>query len=187
MAEIAVKDLIVDLSEYATVSKDADLYEAVITLEKAWEEFNRSPFKHRYVLVLDHDGDVVGRISQWDILRALEPGYNKLGQRIGLSRFGFRPEILESPLREFGLWQSPLDDLCRKAVGIKVKDIMYAPSADQYVDEKDSLQQAIHRLVVGRHRTLLVKRGGKVIGVLRLADVFMDVWRRMRECRLEGR
>jgi len=184
MAEITVKDLTIDLSEYATVSEEADLYEAVITLEKAWEEFNRSAFRHRYVLVLGKDGRVVGRISQWDILRALEPGYNKLGQREGLSRFGFRPGILEAPLRDFGLWQAPLDDLCRKAVDIKVKDIMYAPAADQYVDENDSLQLAIHRLVVGRHRTLLVKRGEKVIGVLRLADVFMDVWRRMRACRL---
>ncbi len=185
MEEITVKDLVVDLDEYACVSEDATLFDAVMTLEQAWEDFQRSPFKHRYVLVLNEQEDVVGRISQWDILRSLEPGYDKLGERVGLSRFGFRPEILEKPLREFGLWQSPLDDICRKAAMVKVRDIMYEPSPDQYIEEGASLQQAIHYLVVGRHRTLLVRRGQKVIGVLRLSDIFMDVWRRMKACHLE--
>jgi hypothetical protein len=35
-----VKDLMVPLSEYATVSEDASLYEAVVSLEKAQEEFS---------------------------------------------------------------------------------------------------------------------------------------------------
>ncbi len=185
MEEITVKDLIVDLEEYACVSEEETLFDAVMTLEQAWEDFQRSPFKHRYVLVLNQEKDVVGRISQWDILRSLEPGYDKLGERVGLSRFGFRSEILEKPLREFGLWQSPLDDICRKAALIKVKEIMYEPSPEQYIDAGETLQHAIHHLVVGRHRTLLVKEGGKVIGVLRLSDVFMDVWRRMKACHLE--
>ena len=124
-----------------------------MTLEKAWEDFRRSPFKHRYVLILSKDGDVVGRISQWDILRSLEPGYNKLGQRSGLSRFGFRSEVWDKPLRDYGLWQGPLEDICRKAADIKVREIMYEPSPDQYIDEESSLQQAIHHLIVGRHRT----------------------------------
>lgn len=185
MSEISVKDLVVDLEEYACVSENATLFDAVMTLEQAWEDFIKSPFKHRYVLVLDSNEDVVGRISQWDILRSLEPGYDKLGERIGLSRFGFRPEVLQDPSREFGLWQSPLDDICRKAAEVKVKDIMYEPSPDQYIDEEASLQQAIHFLVVGRHRTLLVRGGDKVVGVLRLSDIFMDIWRRMKACRLE--
>lgn len=186
MNEVTVKDLVVDLDEYACVEEDATLFDAVMTLERAWEDFNKSPFKHRYVLVLNPAGDVVGRISQWDILRSLEPGYNNLGERVGLSRFGFRPEVLMKPLREFGLWQNPLDDICRKAADVKVRDIMYAPSPDQYIDESASLQQAIHFLVVGRHRTLLVRREGKVIGVLRLSDIFMDIWRRMKACRVES-
>ena len=186
MEEITVKDLVIDLDEYACVNEDATLFDAVMTLEKAWEDFNRSPFRHRYVLVLNHGGDVIGRISQWDVLRSLEPGYDKLGERVGLSRFGFRPEVLMKPIRELGLWENPLDDICRKAANIKVREIMYAPSPDQYIDENASLQQAIHSLVVGRHRTLLVKRGEKVVGVLRLSDIFMDVWRRMKACRVEN-
>ena len=40
MDDYRVKDLMVPLSEYATVSEDATLYEAVAELEKAQEEFN---------------------------------------------------------------------------------------------------------------------------------------------------
>jgi len=43
MKETTVKELMVPLSEYAVVNKDATLYEAVVELEKSQEEFRRSP------------------------------------------------------------------------------------------------------------------------------------------------
>ena len=39
MKSYSVKDLMVPLSEYATVSEDATLYEAVLSLEEAQEKF----------------------------------------------------------------------------------------------------------------------------------------------------
>ena len=50
-----VKDLMVPLSEYATVTEGSTLFEAVMALEKAQEEFdsNHSKYHHRAVLVLD--------------------------------------------------------------------------------------------------------------------------------------
>jgi len=70
----------VPLAEYATVSEDATLYEAVLALEKAQESFEdkHTRYSHRAILVLDKEGDVVGKLSQLDVLKALEPKYQDL-------------------------------------------------------------------------------------------------------------
>jgi hypothetical protein len=46
MKNFRVKDLMVPLSEYATVDEDATLYEAVVALEKAQEEYCNRPSGH---------------------------------------------------------------------------------------------------------------------------------------------
>ena len=50
-----VKDLMVPLEEYATVSHRAALYEAVLALERAQEEISMTciPYLHRAILVYD--------------------------------------------------------------------------------------------------------------------------------------
>jgi hypothetical protein len=74
-----MKDLMVPLSEYATVTEDATLYEAVLALEAAQENFEdkHTRYCHRAILILDKDGHVIGKLSQLDVLRALEPKYRK--------------------------------------------------------------------------------------------------------------
>ncbi len=100
MAIYTVKDLMVPLAEYATVSEKATLYDAIVALEKAQEEFDtrleKAPEEfgtkrhpHRAILVLDKDGQVAGKISQLDALRALEPKYSEMQERPGLHRYGF--------------------------------------------------------------------------------------------------
>jgi len=61
MKSYTVKDLMVPLSEYATVSEDATLYEAVLSLERAQENFEdkHTRYRHRAILVLDKKGKVV--------------------------------------------------------------------------------------------------------------------------------
>jgi CBS domain-containing protein len=64
-----VKELMVPLSEYAVVNKNATLYQAVIELEKSQKEFRRSPYRHRAILVLGENNEILGKISQMDVLR----------------------------------------------------------------------------------------------------------------------
>jgi hypothetical protein len=117
MKSYLVKDLMVLLSEYATVSEDASLFEAVLALEKAQENFEdkHTRYRHRAILILDKDGQVVGKLSQLDVLRALEPRYQEMIQGEGLHRFGFSKEFEKSILEDYHLFANPLDDLCRKA------------------------------------------------------------------------
>jgi CBS domain-containing protein len=179
-----VKDLMVPLSEYATVSEDATLHEAILALEKAQESFEdkHTRYRHRAILILDKDGNVVGKVSQLDLLRALEPKYQGMLEGRGFQRFGFTKQFMKSMLHEYNLFEDPLEDICRKAGKKNVKEFMYTPGEGEYVIESASLGEAIHQLIMGHHQSLLVTRDEKIVGILRLTDVFAAVFHKMKEC-----
>jgi CBS domain-containing protein len=184
MKSYLVKDLMVPLSEYATVTEDATLYEAVLSLEEAQEKFEdkHTRYRHRAILILDKDGNVVGKISQLDVLRALEPKYQEMIQGEGLYRFGFTKEFMKSLIEDYHLFANPLDDICRKAGEQNVKEFMYTPTEGEYVSEDASLDVAIHQFIMEHHQSLLVTRDEKIVGILRLIDVFAAVFHKMKEC-----
>ena len=78
MKTIFIKELMVPLEAYATVSVDATLRDAVVALEKAQTTLAPSQHLHRAILVLDEYGKVVSKIIMKDILVALEPHYGKI-------------------------------------------------------------------------------------------------------------
>lgn len=177
-----VKAFMVPLEEYATVTEEATLFDAVLALEKAQEAFNRTPYAHRAILVCGPGGRIIGKIGQFEVLAALEPRYKDLVDFKHTSRFGFSPEFLTSMMETHGLWRRPLDDICRRCVRIKVKDIMALPTAAEYIPEEATLNEAIHRLVMGRHLSLLVTRQDLTVGILRLCDVFHEVCNVLKTC-----
>ena len=178
---ISVRDLMVPLEEYALVSEDASLYDAVKALEKAQEDLDRTRYLylHRAVLVYDKNKKIIGKISQLDVLKALEPKYGEMGDMRAVSRAGLSVEFMKSVMNRFSLCERTFPDMCRTAADLKVKDIMYTPGSDEYVEEDDALCEAIHHLVMGRHQSLLVTSGKEIIGVLRLTDVFKEVFQTM--------
>ena len=60
-----------------------------------------------------------------------------------------------------------------------------AQKAGEYVSEDSSLDVAIHQLIIGHHQSLLVTSGKKIVGILRLTDVFVAVFHKMKECFLD--
>lgn len=184
MKTINVGALMVPLAEYATVSEEATLYDAVLALEKAQEAFDPKKLRHRAVLVFDKKNKIVGKLGQLDILRALEPRYAEMGDLDTLSKTGFSPEFLKSMIEKFALFDKPLSDICSKAAGMRVRNIMHTLSKGEYVEETASLGEAIHQLVMGHHQSLLVTRGEKIVGILRLVDVFGRVCEAIKTCGL---
>lgn len=179
-----VKDLMVPLEEYVTVSQEATLYEAVLALEKAQEELDRRRYHylHRAILVYDKDKRIIGKISQLDILSALEPKYSEMGGSRSLSRAGFSPHFLKTMLEQYSLLDEPFVEICRKAARVRVMDFMYTPSVGEYVEENASLREAIHSFIMGHHQSLLVTRGEDIVGILRLTDVFKEIFQTMKTC-----
>ena len=182
METLTVKDLMVPLSRYATVSEEATLGEAVKSLKMAQKEFDQTRDKHRAILITDKDNRIVGKLSQLDVIRALEPKYMKIDNPKSLSRFGFSQDYLKYTLKEHHLWENALDDICKKATKLIVKNFMYTPTEGEYVKENTSLSEAIHQLVMGRHQSLLVTRGEEIMGILRLTDVFREISNKMSTC-----
>jgi CBS-domain-containing membrane protein len=173
----------VPLAEYATVSEEATLVEAVSTLEQAQRAFDQERYRHRAVLVLDRDGRLVGKLSQHDVLRALEPNYHSVDGIDSVSRFGLSPEYLESITRQYGLWSTPLEGLCRSAAGLRVREIMHTPLEGEYIEDDAPVTRALHRLVMGCHHSLLVTdKHHEIVGVLRLTDTFSLVSQILQEC-----
>jgi predicted transcriptional regulator len=183
MKSVKVSDLMVPLSEYATVQKSATLHEAVLALEKAQEEFDHTKYRHRGILIMDGD-KVVGKLGQIDVLRALEPKYREMQHQEGIARYGFTKTFIQSMLKHYHLWDAPLKDICQKA-GDTVVGTLIPPLAESEKAEEDAtLDEAIHQLVLGQHQSLLVTREGEITGILRLTDVFAAVFHTMKECHL---
>jgi len=183
---LSVKDLMVPVSEYATVSKDGTLFDAVTALEKAQVEFDATRYRHRAILVLNETGKVVGKMSQLDVLRALEPKYQEmLGENQTHHRIGFTKTFMKSVLNQYKMWGAPLSDICRKAGESRISNFMHSPTEGEYIDESAALDEAIHQLVMGGYQSLLVTRGQRIIGILRLTDVFAAVFHAMKECSID--
>jgi predicted transcriptional regulator len=182
METIKVDDLMVPLEEYATVSEDATLYEGVMALEKAQEKLDRDRYHylHRAILVLDKNNKVVGKVSQLDVLRALEPKYGQMGDWGTMSRAGFSPQFMRSMLEQYSILHGHLEDICGRAAKLKIKEFMYTPKEGEYIDKGAFLNQAIHQLVMGHHQSLLVTAGEDIVGILRLTDVFKHVFQLMK-------
>jgi len=182
MSTLLVKDVMVPVSEYATVSEEATLYDAILALEKAQAAFDQNRYRHRAILVYSENGKITGKVSQIDILRALEPKYEQIG--IPRSRYPFTPHFMKSLFSQFDLWNLPLDDICKKAGQKRVKEFVGNFDEGELVEEGRSLNEAIHLLVVGQLQSLLVTREEEVVGILRLTDVFNEVFKMVKACQL---
>jgi len=171
-----IKELMIPLSDYATVSQDAFLADAIRVL-KAAQTDTTYHHKHRAVLAFDKEKNIVGKLGFREILKALEPKYRQFEHSddtgsIGLSRFGFNMEFLTSLVDKMELWDETMEDLVRKASRLTVKEIMYSPSKGEYVSQDAPAAEAVHQFILGCHQSLLVLDEDVVVGILRLADIF---------------
>lgn len=177
-----VKDLMIPISEYETISGEANLYDAALALGKAQEAFEQGLHRHRILLISDKNGEVVGKISQLDVLRVLEPKGQQIGDYKTLSRFGVSSQYLQPMLNQCGFWDKPLMDICKGAGLLKVKMLICAPAPGEYVPEDAPLSEAIHQLALEHHQSLLVTRGKKIVGILRQTDMFKEVLQTLSAC-----
>ncbi len=177
-----VKDIMVPLSEYATVSEEATLSQAVAALKKSQMDFNHSKYRHRAILIFDKHNNIVGKVDFLSILRALEPKYEEMLSDKGPLHMGFTRKFQKAVFESLKLWQDPLEDICKKAARIKVKAIMTTPRENEMIEPDQQLGEAIHQLVLGHHQSLLVARQGRVVGVLRLTDAFQVVAESVSAC-----
>ena len=107
-----VKDVMVPLSEYATVPETATLLDAVNALKKAQAEFDQKRDRHRAILVIDSRNHFVGKLSQHDVIEALEPNYKEMrdsAEHGSIHRLGFTDAFFKRTLEQYHLWERALE------------------------------------------------------------------------------
>lgn len=185
----SLRDLMVPIEEYATVPEDASVFEAFNALEEAQKAFHPKRYRHRAVLVLDKRKRVIGKLSQHDIIQALEPRYKeaKTPQKSALHQLGFSQKFIESVSMQYQNWDRPLQNLYQKALEQKVRSFMYSLSSEEYIPISATINETIHRLIVGSHQSLLVMDGAKMVGIIRLTDVFDLIHLRLKTLHLAAK
>lgn len=182
MKSIKVNEIMIPLSAYATVSENGTMRDAINALEKAQNQFRQDRYGHQTVLVTDRLGFIVGIISQLDLILALEKGYRKRDIIDPSRHRAFGREYIPTEIDRLNLWQKPLAELCRQGWEVNIQGIMRTPRRGEYIGFDATLDEAVHRLAMGRHRSLLVTQWGKIVGVLRLCDVFEKIHQTMKHC-----
>ena len=171
-----VQELMITLSDYATVPDTENLAGAIRVLKQVNAD-RQMNHKHRAVLVVDADDHVIGKVGIREILKAMEPKYRQFAGtdhpgNVSLSHFGFNQEFLSSLVDKYSLWHESMDTLVANAAKTPVREIMYTPSKGEYVNIDAPVSEAVHQFIIGCHQSLLVVEKDRVKGILRLADVF---------------
>jgi len=184
MEKMKVRELMRRAEEFPRISNQATFMEAVDALEKAQQEFSSGKAPQRILLVYDEAGRIVGKLSPMDVVQGLEPNYDKIDSLKSVSHYRLAQSVLESMKEQFRLWQRPLAELCKKAYSLKIENFVKMPSPDHMVKADDKMDNAFHLFVVGRHDSLFVKDGEKIVGLIRFSDVYKKIAQTMRECPL---
>lgn len=181
-----VKDLMVPLSECATIVESTTLLEAVKVLRQ--DPARIDPTRCEALLVLDEKQRFVGKLSTHNAIEALEPNYKNMRRSAedgSIHRFGFNDAFVKSTLEQYHLWERALENLCEKAMHLRVKEVMVTPVTGEFVHQNATRDEAIHRMILGHRHTLLVTAdpdAQNIVGILRLADVFEFVADAMQKC-----
>ncbi len=180
MKNILVREVMIPVSDYVTIKEENTLFEIFQILEKHKEE--TANHAHRDAIVINNDGNFIGKVTMIDVFRALEPNYKRLIKNYTASTL--TKEYVIEAVKDFNLWLEPMSDLCKRGRGIKVSEIMYVPGKHEFIQEDESLEKALHEYVMDIHQPLIVKKKDKVTGILRFGDLYEVIRKRLLSCEL---
>ena len=173
-----VQDLTLSLTEYAVVDEDATILDALRALDESQAALPPGRQPHRAVLVRDARGVIVGKLHYFAFLRALLSQRRAMPDGAMLDRAGVGDDLLDASLATLGMLTDELVNVCVRARHVRVRDVCTPATAG--IDAQASLADAGAAFV--RHQTLslLVQRGGRTVGILRLSDLFDELARQIR-------
>jgi CBS-domain-containing membrane protein len=143
------RDVMIQLSDCAQISKEHSLQAAVIMLSAVRRRFNSAEFRPRFVLVYDEGHQIVGALREPEILKALAVKSEK----------------------------SSLPAMIAMASRVTAGEAMVAYGEAQSVAANAPVEDAIDKLVSGNYHHLLVKDGGATVGIVRLSEIFSHITR----------
>ena len=156
-----VLDIFVPLAELPYIAHDASVREAFAVLQ---EKHLTAGWRFRHLLVFDSGERLVGLLGIRDLLRALMPDYLKATAAQHIA--GTVPDDTDLSI----LWQDSFVAQCRQANEVQVRNCMALVHDTVQID--DPLTRAAYLMISNSVDMLPVLDGEKVVGVVRIVDVF---------------
>ena len=157
-AERKVKDLMIPLENYDSISSNKSVREAFELMDKTG---------HHAILVLDENNEPIGQLSYRDALIALEPKYSA-------GKWGhswFTPEAFKN--YPVFYYDGEFSGQCKAQLKKSVKEVM--SSFPISINEDAPLSEAVHVMVANNIGRMPVVSGGKVKGMIRLIEIFEEM------------
>jgi CBS domain-containing protein len=182
MGEKRIKDIMARIEEYDRVDAESPLCDAIMRLKENHEKIQAGqPGKfHKTLLVTDSFGKIIGKITIFDMIRALIPEAAKTSgaamrayyRTISSRTLKVADEIGEIQQR-FKWLHSTFFDLVKEETKKKVKDIM-SPVYPLLVEE-DNINKAIYVMFRENIRQPMVVRGDEIVGVVSIMDILPEL------------
>ena len=173
MEEKSVKDVMIPLADYTTITQDNTVREAIDKLRESFRaKVSTSRIMetgHRSILVFDERGKIRGILTIIDFLNAIMPAY------LSAPKPSMADSIQYSPMFWSGMFQREVIRLAGK----KIKDVMSpAPSS---INANANLMEAAYTMIELNQRRLTVELSGEIVGVIREQDLFFEIEKIMQE------
>jgi CheY-like chemotaxis protein len=165
--EKEVKDIMIPISEYTTLSGELTVRDAVLALKKSFSSrLSTSRIMetgHRSVLVFDEANRIIGVLAIVDLMEMILPQY------LSAPKPSMADSIQYSPM----FWKGMFTIEMKQKMALKIKDVM-SPAPNK-IDGSASLMEATYMMVKTKPRRLLVMVAGEAAGVVREQDLFFEM------------
>jgi CBS domain-containing protein len=176
-----VKDIMCPIEEYEFIGMETPLCDALALLKKNHKKAQADPKRafHKTMLVKDDSGKIVGKLSAFDLTQGLvpEPAKKHTISRSFYSVLSSRAlevaDQVHDMQQRFKWLHSTFGELIQQESRKKVKDVM-SPVHPLLVED-DSINKAICVMFSEETRQPLVTRDGKIVGVVRLLEIFDEL------------
>jgi predicted transcriptional regulator len=182
MAETkTVKDIMSPIEDYDMVQEDDRICEALRIIRDNYQKIEaRQPGNfHKTLFVKSAEGDIVGKLSIYDLIRGLVPesvrtaGTAKERHRTISAKEAEAAEEIAEIQERFQWLDTNFFELVQKESQRKVRDVM--SPVHPLLKEDDTINKSIYVMFRENIRQPLVDRDGKIVGVVALMDIFPEL------------
>lgn len=182
MAETkTVKEIMSPIEEYDMVQEDDMLCEAlrIIRDNHGKIEAHAPGNFHKTLFVKNVGGDIVGKLSIYDLIRGLVPesvrkeGASRARAHAVTTREAEAAEEIAEIQERFQWLSTNFSELVQKESRKKVRDVM--SPVHLLLKENDTINRAVYVMFRENIRQPLVVREGRIVGVVALMDIFPEL------------
>ena len=165
--EKKVKDIMIPIYDYPTVSCEATLKDVLRVLMNSYIYQGKPRTGRNCVFVVDNN-ELVGLFGIPELLAAIEPQYIK-GSVKGVNGYN----LWTADIAFF--WDGLLTERCQEIVHDNVKDFM--KPIEKHIDINDTLLRAAYSMVKNKAEAVAVKDKKRLVGMVHSVDVFKEITR----------